>query len=173
MKLVTALFFLITLSYFGQTKKPSTYYTVSGSVNLTGSYCGGAAPSEEILEGIRKPSPYIGKVFYVRKGKTNDLKQPIVLKFKTDSLGKFSFKLPVGVYCIIQEEQKASFSKINYPKTGNISVDKTCLLDWWKKPYSILEIKDKSITELEFKFEKRCFIPGDVPCLTFNGPFPP
>lgn len=172
MRLLTAISLFITLSCAGQAKKIN-YYSVSGYVSLTGSYCGGAAPSEEMLEALSKPYAYIGKVFYVRKGKTNDLKQPIILKFKTDSSGKFSFKLPPGNYCIIQEEQKNSFGKMKYPKASNITVDKTCLFDWWKKPYYILEIKDKAITGLDFKFTKRCFIPGDVPCLTFTGPFPP
>src|SRR4051812_11044433 len=91
---------------FGQTKH-TALLTVSGKVTQTSSYCGGARPSEEMMEQYNKPKPYAGKIFYVRKGKENN-KKAVVLKFISDSAGNFSFQLPAGSYCIIQQEQLKS-----------------------------------------------------------------
>lgn len=156
-----------------QTKKTTKYFTVSGQVKISASYCGGAAPSEEMLEELKRERPYIGKTFYVRVGRVNDLKKAIVLKFKTDSSGKFSLKLSPGTYCIIQAEQVNALNYKKYSSTSSLTIDKACLSEWWKKPYRVLEVKDKAISGLHFSFQKRCFIEGDLPCLTFNGPFPP
>ena len=146
---------------------------ISGKVTQTSSYCGGAAPSEEMLRQYEQPTPYAGKVFYVRKGNTNDLKQPVVLKFKSDSSGKFSFRLAPGVYSIIQEEQVKALNLKKYVSNSEVSVDQTCLKTWWKKPYQVLVIKDKEVKDLNFNFYHPCFISGDIPCMTYTGPMPP
>ena len=49
----------------------STKFLIKGKVTQTWSYCGGAAPTEEILEQCARPQPYNGKVFFLRKGKVN------------------------------------------------------------------------------------------------------
>src|SRR5687767_12559298 len=46
-------------------------FTVSGKVEHTYSYCGGARPSPEMLAEYQTPKPFGGKKFYVRKGKVN------------------------------------------------------------------------------------------------------
>ena len=168
-KLVLA---LCLLSFIGLAQKTNKY-TVSGKVTRTSSYCGGAAPSEEILAGYANPSPYSGKTFYVRKGNTNDIKKAVVLKFKADSSGSFSFQLSPGIYSIIQEEQVKALALKKYSSTEFIQVDQSCLKSWWKKPYMILTIKDKDIVDLNFNFYHACFISGDIPCMNYNGPMPP
>lgn len=159
-------------SMIAQSKSKKTY-KVSGQVTQSFNYCGGARPSEEMLNNLTKSTPYVAKVFYVKKGKENSLKNAVILKFVIDSAGKFSFNLPAGVYSIIQAEQ---LQKINYKtlsKISNVTFDKLCLEKWWKQPYHQFELTDKEITGLKFHFNHACFVNSDMPCLQYVGPMPP
>ncbi len=168
---ITRIFILIFVSYItiAQTNQK---FTISGKVRHSFAYCGGVEPSEEILANHTKPRPYVGKTFYIRKGKVNNVKAKIVLSFKADTAGNFSFQLPPGIYSIIQEPQVKKLN-IKLYKKQFITAEETCLKTWWEKPYYILEIKDKNITGLDFKFHHPCFISDDIPCLGYNGPMPP
>jgi hypothetical protein len=148
-------------------------YNVSGGVKQTTNYCGGAQISPEMMDGYSTPRPYGGKVFYIRKGKTNNLKEPVVLSFTVDTSGKFSFQLPPGTYSIIQEQQLKEIKMSDYTNTQFIDADEACLKNWWIKPYHILEIKNKDISKLNFEFYHPCFITSDIPCLRYTGPMPP
>ena len=146
---------------------------VKGKVTQTWSYCGGAAPSEEMLEEARRPRPYEGKVFYIRKGKINSLKEPMILSFTVSAAGTFSFQLPAGVYSIIQDTQLKALNFNDYNVDANKYADKDCLKKWWAQAYYVLEIKDKNITNLNFEFHHACFVDSDIPCLQYVGPMPP
>ncbi len=148
-------------------------YNISGKITQTHSYCGGAAPSEEMLKEYSNPKPYKGKTLYVRPGSTNNVKQPVLLKFVADSAGKFSFQLKPGTYAIIQAEQVKELNVKNLPVGNAVQADQECLKAWWKKPYYLLVVKDKKISGLNFNFHHPCFITSDVPCLQYMGPMPP
>lgn len=145
---------------------------IKGKVTQTTRYCGGARPTQEMLDQMAIPVPYPNKKFYIRKGSTNDLACKVIKSFSTDSIGLFSIYLEPGTYSIILDEQVRALNLKDY-KFANIVVDDKCLQEWWKKPYYILEVKDKNNVELDFIFNHACFIPKDIPCLTYTGPFPP
>jgi hypothetical protein len=154
-------------------KKKTLSFNISGKVTQTSAYCGGAEPTEEMMNEYRKEKPYAGKTFYVRKGNTNTTKEKVILSFKANENGKFSFQLPPGTYSIIQEAQVKEINPKSYNKKGSLQADATCLKNWWLKPYYILEIKDKDVTGLHFKFHHPCFISDDIPCIQYTGPMPP
>ncbi len=152
-------------------EKPLKTYKVSGKVTQTFAYCGGAAPSQELLDQLAKPVAYAGKKFFIRRGKTNSINAKMIKSFTSGKEGEFSFILSPGTYSIILEEQ------LNIIKAGDltkefIEVDEKCLKEWWTKPYYLLEVKNKQITDLNFNFFKRCFFSNDIPCSTYNGPQP-
>lgn len=155
------------------TKAEQKKQRLSGKVTITYSYCGGAAPTEEMMTELAKPQPYVGKVFYVRKGNRNTLASKIVTHFTTDSLGAFSVQLPAGTWSLIQEEQVKEINSSKYKNTASQQVDMDCLKKWWSEPYEIIEIKDSAITDLQFSFHRRCFIDSDLPCINYTGPYPP
>lgn len=175
LKIVLLFAWLISSFCFAQTnkKKAENVFTISGKVSQTFAYCGGSAPSKEMLDDLKKAQPYAGKFFYVRKGSVNTLKQRVILSFKADTNGNFSFQLPPGIYSIIQQEQLNKINEKEYNKKGYIQTDMKCLKDWWVKPYYVLEIKDKNVTDLHFKFYHPCFVPTDIPCMQYIGPMPP
>lgn len=165
-------FLMVGLFLFPQQKQPAVF-TVSGKITQTSSYCGGARPSNEMLEEYAHPKAYRGKTLYVRKGAFNDVKQNIVLKFTADSLGKFTFTLPVGTYCILQAEQVKALDLKKLPDQQGVTKDVACLKTWWKTPLQVLTIKDKNVSGLDFNFHHPCFVSGDIPCMNYNGPMPP
>lgn len=153
--------------------KKEIVHTISGKVTQTSSYCGGAMPTEEILQEMSKPVPYAGKVFYVRKGSVNNIKMPIVLSFTVNAKGEFSIDLPPGQYCLIQKEQVKTLNMKNYKSTTDLQIDENCLKEWWAKPYYAFQITDKNITDLKFNFYHACFVNSDIPCIEYVGPMPP
>lgn len=153
----------------------STKYNISGKILQVGSYCGGAAPSEEMLEEMRKPFPYPTKTLHVRKGTANNSKMPILADIHPDKDGNYNIQLPAGTYCVIVDEQvdALDLNQYNQPANAYLNADLECLKDWWSKPYYLLVVKNKDITGLDFSFQRRCFCDSDIPCLNYSGPMPP
>ncbi len=147
-------------------------YLISGQVTQTSSYCGGARPSQEMLDKIAIPIAYPNKKFYIRRGKTNSLNLKFLKSFNTDKDGNYTIRLPNGIYSIILEEQLKEINISNYT-TINQQVDTNCIKEWWSNPYYLLEVKNKNISDLDFNFHHRCFVTNDIPCLNYVGPMPP
>ena len=120
--------------------KKSTSYLISGTVEKTTAYCGGAKPSQDLLNKLAKPSSYANKKFYIRTGKVNSMAAKIVKNFTTDSAGVFSIRLKPGIYSIIVEEQLHPIKPDEYANQ-NQEVDVKCLEEWWAKPYYLLIVK--------------------------------
>ena len=151
--------------------------TVNGSVMRVKAYCGGARMPEERQAEIRKPRFYSGKKLFVKKGKFNDFKKKAVLEFVSDSAGNFTFSLPAGTYCIVDEFKK---DKTNYNKlltqykeaSRNYSpISASCLKEWFKTPDMVFEVKPGGVDSLIITFHDKC--PWNtVPCATYKGPLP-
>jgi hypothetical protein len=149
----------------------SQTYLITGTVQQTSSYCGGARPPQEILDNFKKPLPYANKIFYVRIGEINSLDNKIITKFTSDSSGNFTIRLPQGIYSILVEEQIKPIEAKDYI-TKLQTVDEKCLQTWWQKPYYLLVVKKKN-EPLNFNFHHRCYLKNDIPCVTYIGPVHP
>jgi len=72
----TVVFILcFSITIFSQKKKAS--FSISGKVTQSSDYCGGVEPSAEMLKQLTKSYAYSGKIFYIKRGKTNALKQKL------------------------------------------------------------------------------------------------
>jgi hypothetical protein len=148
--------------------------TVKGKLMQTRSYCGGVEPSQEVLDNIQKPTPYENKIFYVRKGKVNSTKAEVITSFTTDVNGEFSFQITPGTYSIIQAKQLKALKKSELTSTDKTRVvDGKCMKEWWAKPYYLLEVKTENITIPVWSIHHPCFVEGDIPCISYDGPMPP
>lgn len=174
----TVIIFLILCSFgiFSQTKtggvKP-VRVTVKGKLTQTSPYCGGARPSEEVLKEAATPKPYANKVFYVRKGKTNSKKAEVITSFTTDVNGEYSFQITPGTYSIIQEKQLKALTSADLRSSEDIKVDTTCMKKWWAKPFYLLVVKTENIVIPDWNIHHKCFVEGDIPCMSYTGPMPP
>lgn len=166
--------FLVSLSSFSP-KDSSIIKTVkiSGKITMTSSYCGGAAPPQELLNELATPRPVAGMKLYVRKGSSNS-NGPVVAADTTAADGSFSFDLPPGTYCILSEEQLKPLDAKDISKEPYVVVtSEECLKKWWSEGLRILEVGDKNIKDVDFQFYGRCFISSLCPCLRYDGPLPP
>ena len=147
--------------------------TISGTITTSGIYCGGVAPSEEMLQNAQAKRPMSGFMVYVKKGTENKLMSSIVDSARTDSNGNYSFDLKPGEYVLLQKEQLNEDVYKTYEASKWIQADTDCMKLWWKKGLSTITVENQNIDGLNFHFQKRCFVPLGIPCLRYSGPYPP
>jgi hypothetical protein len=164
-------YFLIALTLVATIPVNAQVKSIACNVQVIQPYCGGARPTEQMEQNARTPHAYVGKKFYIRKGKINTCKAKIIDSFTTDAQGNFIIKLPKGTYSIILAEQKNELNESLY-NTKFQKADMACLQKWWSAPYYILMVKAVN-KPLDFLFTNRCYIKSDAPCLQYNGPLHP
>lgn len=171
----TLLSFLIIQLFIGfPVEEKTTKQTVSGTITTAGSYCGGAAPTDEMLRKVQAVRPMSGFTIYVKKGTENNVSSPIIDSTNTDGNGNYSLSLEPGSYILLQKNQldKDVLEQYKEP-TKWMRADKGCLLRWWEKGLATITVENSAIDSLNFHFQKRCFVPSNIPCLTYTGPYPP
>ncbi len=147
-------------------------FTLSGQILIVESYCGGAAPSRELLEEVRRPKPCLEKYFFLKKGDANSAKNPVIDVINVDSTGRFSFKLKQGSYCVIQDFQTKPIQLENYKTSNNFDYQgDDCMRKYWADCYQTIDLKE-NINDLIITVYKKCFGNGN-PCMIYTGPMPP
>ena len=167
-------FLVLAISF----RSPDKKVAVSGIVMRTGVFCGGMELSPEEAANIYGPKPFSTQILYVKKGKVNDFKAKPVLQFVSGGDGKFSFSLPPGEYCIVNEYKK---NKYNYelilqqykePTKNYTEVNEPCLALWFKTPDLIFTVGTDSVKNLVVTYSEQCSW-NAIPCVQFLGPPPP
>lgn len=149
--------------------------TVCGKVVQTSDYCGGANPSEEILEFLRKEKPFPDKEVFVRAGNVNAINQTILQKFTTDLEGNFKISLPPGDYCFIDESKKDTWKVPDFTKENqNLAPSQQyhltsaeCLKQWWQTCDKTLKVEKQNLEDVVIKYHRACH----PPCVV-GGPKP-
>ena len=155
------------------TEEKKVKQTIYGTITTSGSYCGGAAPSKEMLQDAQAKRTMSGFMVYVKKGTENNLLSYIVDSTCTDSKGNYSFDLRPGKYVLLQKEQLNKDVYKTYEASKWLQADVDCMKVWWGKGLSTITVEKENIDSLNFHFQKRCFIPLGIPCLRYSGPYPP
>ena len=144
-------------------------YNVSGKIITNKLYCGGAQPTQAILDALKTPIAFKNKTLYVKYQSDNYSEQEVVSSFTSNNLGEFTLQLKPGKYAVFVEEQ---INKQDYKDRENLILDQACSKAWLNKPYYIIDVVNEHINGIEFTFPKRCFIKEDNPCLRYTGPRP-
>lgn len=168
-------FFLLNLLVFScsssitANQKAKNLFLVTGSMMQTISYCGGAQPSQQVLDSCNKPRgiPY-GK-FFLKSGNTNLKGASIIQTINTDINGNFAIYLPTGNYCLVEEWKSKPFKlPLNDAKQ---TIDSTCFLNLYNTCDFKLAIPKKSIHHLIFIFHRNCYY--NQPCTSYHGALRP
>lgn len=132
MKFSASIILFLFSSYLSFSQKSD----VSISVTYVQPYCGGARPSEEMLEMANKPQPFIEKTIIVvnEKGKA--------IKLKTDTSGKINTKLKVGNYKLYELWR---YKKSTPDGQSLKNYDSNCLKTEWKKEFASLSVDSKKV----------------------------
>lgn len=157
------------------TQHTERLYTVTGSIYVTSDYCGGANPPEELLENLQIPKPYPGKKIFIRSGTKNDFDQPILYALTTDSAGLFSFQLPAGSYCIVDEYRvrRGFTDSLFVDKVPQVKItDHWCIKQWLEEGLLLFKVEKKGVVLDRITIHQRCFVHEGIPCLEYTGPLP-
>ena len=145
---------------------------IYGLVTTTSPYCGGARPTDAVVEEMNRPKPYSGKIIYIsRSGEKPD--RVTAIKAVTNDTGYFFIDLGPGRYSFYQEEQLLQIDFSSLDKPGMVEADTTCLRIWKTTPLAEITVADTVGAPLKFNFHRPCFISGDIPCQNYVGPMPP
>lgn len=168
-KLNTAILLILITVQISCAQRKSKYYTVTGTVTTTQSYCGGARPTDEMLAQLKMPKPDAGRLLFIKSGKENVEAITAIKSFTTDSLGNFKIKLKKGTYCIIEAYKSKSFVT---QKNDSVSKwDSKCLFENYSQCDYQFTVTNKNIDNVNINFFKPC--PWAKPCLQYSGPMPP
>ena len=150
-------------------RKAAGKRTVSGKVVETSDYCGGAAPTEEILAALRQEKPFPNKELFVRAGAVNETSRPILQKFASDAQGNFTISLLPGDYCVVEGDKKDRL-KVSESAKGNqkeAASQAACLEKWRRTCDKTLKVGKQNLRGVVIKFHHAC----NPPCAT-SGPPP-
>lgn len=157
----------ILWSCFAFSKTTVKRYSVVVTITQTSDYCGGARPSEEILQELAKPGPLPNTNFYLVKGQKNGKGIKIIRKVKTDSEGSINLLLSKGIYALLSEDQIKPFVP---KKNDEFHIwDNNCLKQKWEKPLVIVNPTRQK--KYNYNIHKVCFYAPE--CCEYRGPYPP
>ena len=155
--------FFVTSSIIAFAKKEKLH-EVHVTITQTSSYCGGAAPPQEMLERLSRPQPYANQVYYIGKiGK----KKSTFQKITSDTLGAFLLQLPVGKYVVFSAEKMKPF--IMPASNKYTKYDAACLRKQYATPDASFEIKNKNVA-VNWNVHHACFY--SLPCTIYRGQMP-
>ncbi|MCS6904938.1 MAG: hypothetical protein RML72_05040 [Bacteroidia bacterium] len=107
------------LSFFHQNTRAQANFLRKQEVNISlqiyfrSEYCGGARPTDEILQSLEEKLPYAQKYVYLRIGRqNNNIESPYKI-LKTDKNGKVKVKLPPNTYCLVGEHKNKVIANQN------------------------------------------------------------
>lgn len=127
-KLIIA-FFLFTTAAIAQTRSFTHHFEINSQ------YCGGAAPTEDVLASTYKKKPFANKIIYMyKKGKCVD-------SLVTDSMGWVKKRIKYGKYDLFLAYKH--FKKV--PIGIESEFDMECMKKEWERPDRMLNISWKGL----------------------------
>ena len=150
--------------------KAQTSVWLKGYVTTTQNYCGGAAPSPELLADLATPKPLAHKVLYIKLGAQNNSKSVVLKKVISDDSGRFVVQLRVGqTYCFIEDWKAQPF--VLPQNTETVVWDIHCLRQRYAQADYVIRVKKKDNSTLAINYVIPCFYAPY--CGTYTGPLPP
>lgn len=157
-------------------------YTRKHSVELrltkTGSYCGGAAPPQAMLDELATPKPLSGVQFYIRKGTTNKTSDPVIADGTTLASGIISLDLEEGDYFLVFINKVSDryyneiYEKFKNGDANHAIIDKACLDKWLSTPDLAFTVKNDAANIFMLNVNEPCPW-NEIPCAEYRGPLPP
>ena len=163
-----------------QTKPAEVVFkNVTIQVWETSQYCGGARPTDEMLNAIQTPKPLAGQLCFIRKNETNSTSSTPIASATSDANGKINVTLASGTYCVVFPNKvdsaayKMYLTKFGEATSNYSAIDKKCLDKWFQTPEHVFSISDpKQPFQTEFTIHRSCSW-NTIPCVDYSGPLPP
>ncbi|MFN0031188.1 MAG: hypothetical protein ACKVOR_03410 [Flavobacteriales bacterium] len=159
-------------------KANSNVIDVKIYLTQTSSYCGGAEPPDELLIELATPQPLSGKKLHIKKGSNNDPRITPIASLNSLADGLAEMQLEPGSYCVVYDNKvdsayfKMLLSKHSVATQSYSEINKKCIERWLlTAEYSFIVHKDSSNVHT-FNHHNQCAW-GGLPCMNYNGPYPP
>ncbi|MCO5947049.1 hypothetical protein [Mucilaginibacter flavidus] len=149
-------------------KKGKHKFLVTGSIMQTVGYCGGARPTQQILDSCNKPRGIRFAKLFVRSGRVNIEGAPIIKTIDADEKGNFKVSLPAGSYCLVEEWKSGPF-KLPLNDSRH-TVDSACYRNLYNTCDFELKVTNENIHNLKITFHRACFY--KQPCISYSGRLP-
>ncbi len=155
------------------------FKNVTIQVWQTSQYCGGARPTDEMLQEFQTPKALSGQLCFIRKHETNKISSTPVASATSDVNGKINLALSPGTYCLILPNKvdsatyKMYLTKFGEATPNYSAIDTKCLDEWFQKPELVFTVADAKLPmATEFTIHHPCSW-KTIPCVEYNGPYPP
>jgi hypothetical protein len=141
-------------------------------------YCGGAKPTEEILEELRTPKSAPNVKIYLRKGSINDIKKEIDYQLMSNDSGVVKTSLPAGTYSIVFENKKDQgaydelLDKYGTETSYQTAIDTSCLKTFFAQPNGVLVVEENNESKITVNRVMKCQWTR-IPCSNYKGDLPP
>ena len=133
-------------------EEPKKQENVSGSVTFSNKYCGGAWPSDEILEGYKTQYPLRNSTILLKSKNQKDN----TIKITTDRKGNFNLPLDAGTYDYFMTE--------SFNQEMNCAFTSSCK-KWLNQCFGQIKIKEGKNSGYKIIFDFGC-----NPCEPNNRP---
>lgn len=140
------IFFFVSTKCFCQATVRSYYVHTKGKVFIVQAYKGGAPPTEEMLENLRKPVPLKNEKLFLKKSYYSNK----VFILQTDSSGNFDLSIKPGVYNIYLSDEKSAEKK----SIDRKDEQKICDEKFKTRSYGTLRVLRKSNYPFEITIEE-------------------
>ncbi len=148
---------------FAQAKKTKGI-PINFLFTTTSSYCGGAAPTPEIVARAESAKPINNTVFYIYTSKNKS--KPAFAKVTTNDIGKVKHNLPKGTYYVFSADQIAG---LKMPAIDEkIIWDAACIEKKYNTPIHTFSVPSKKT--IAINIYKSCWYSPE--CGTYTGPMP-
>lgn len=162
-----------------ENKEMSNKYLISINLTTTQSYCGGAAPIDEMVLEMQTPKKLANTNIYIREGIINDWSKPIVAQGVSDENGVVKVELTDGSYSIVFEnkadnkEYKNLLELYGEKTMHREAIDEQCLKNYMSEPEALLTVTNGK-TGSAVIINKHVLCSWDnIPCSGYHGPLPP
>ncbi len=119
-------------------------------------YCGGAAPSQEMMDEISLPRPMTQTTFYFYPSDAYGQTEPFILT--TDDKGKASARIPAGQYSIHLHSPESALKELE--KYKDMDVNEDCLREFLQMSKFDIPISFEEDREIQIPIMLDC-----NPCL--------
>lgn len=113
----------------------------------------------ESTNGQISNKPVYDTYFILVKGNVYKGQTPISV-ITTDEKGRLFLELPIGVYCIVEQDRPEIFIKNKITKSEKW--DNGCLRKKWQKPLVVINVEN--MNPIDINFENQPFDPKDPGC---------
>ena len=161
--IISTVFLLSACHHPKSTTKPSntfTQLTINGKLEQKLTYCGGAKPTQDILDDLKKPKACKNYKLFIKKNDVNHQNMAPIDSVITNDKGEFTFYLPKGDYIILSELQLNQNKFESNLGILNLTITDQNLLDnQFKNGLKKFTIDEVNLTDLNILIQKKCDIP--------------